>query len=66
MISVDDRVPQYVFTLHGQLDAKGISRQAYLEQTTTGVKWTVTGDLALALQRLEWAAKEEGRNEGIV
>ena len=58
-MSIDDREPRYVFHLHGSLDAKSISYQSYLTNTPTGVDWTVTGDLAKALQRLEGAAREE-------
>lgn len=60
-VSIDERIPQYVFTIHGQLDAKGIARQSRLEQTTTGVRWTITGELAKALQQLEKRAAEEAK-----
>jgi hypothetical protein len=58
-MSIDDREPKYIFHLHGSLDAKSINCQSYLTNTSTGVDWTVTGDLARALQRLEDAAREE-------
>ena len=58
-MSIDDREPRYVFHLPAPLDAKGISYQSYLTNTSTGVDWTVTGDLARALQRLEGYARTE-------
>ena len=59
MISVDERIPEFRFRLSGKYDAKGMAYQSRLEDTSTGMLWVVTGELALALRRLILSYLEE-------
>lgn len=47
----------YFLNITGNLDAKGIGFCSRLENTPTGVKWTIRGNLAKAISRLLDAEK---------
>lgn len=49
------------FKLNGQIDAKGSGYEAGIEQTLTGVQWTLRGNLAKAVSRTIQAAVEDER-----
>lgn len=44
-----DPIFQIVFNIDGSLDSRGCAWEAKCEMTTTGVRWTINGYLALAI-----------------
>lgn len=50
----------YVFNLVGQYDAEAMGFLSRLENTPTGIRWTVQGELARALLSLEIKAEQRG------